>query len=321
MTGCPSDASKVAAGACGCGVSDADGDADGVADCHDVCPGHADQDDADNDGIPDGCDTSSECTANSSGPGVHQGDVIIESQADLALLAGITCVTGSIDVQAGPIANAPMTTLAGVESLSAIAGSLTVNKTQLESLDGLGSLTRIGGDLNITENMQGDAGGAVEPGVRGRCREHRHERQPGRLLALEIQRQLGRPQDLHCREPGSVAAESCRQGSCAYLRRGRSGVIDRDQTLGYDFWEGPDLVGCSVASPASPATSPYRDFQTRPTSKCFRTGGDRRASDDREYTQTYLAPLQSLQQVGLGVTIAQQRTARRSVWAVESDAD
>jgi hypothetical protein len=36
--GCPQDAQKMSAGACGCGVAETDGDRDGTADCRDLCP-------------------------------------------------------------------------------------------------------------------------------------------------------------------------------------------------------------------------------------------------------------------------------------------
>ena len=38
---CPSDPTKIAAGACGCGTADTDTDADGTADCNDGCPADA----------------------------------------------------------------------------------------------------------------------------------------------------------------------------------------------------------------------------------------------------------------------------------------
>lgn len=54
--GCPFDPAKFVPGVCGCGVSDADSDADGSPDCNDLCPGFDDRLDADGDGIPDDCD-------------------------------------------------------------------------------------------------------------------------------------------------------------------------------------------------------------------------------------------------------------------------
>lgn len=55
---CPSDANKLEAGACGCGVADDDSDGDGIADCVDNCPevANAAQGDEDSDGIGDACD-------------------------------------------------------------------------------------------------------------------------------------------------------------------------------------------------------------------------------------------------------------------------
>ena len=38
VDGCPLDASKLAPGVCGCGIPDTDADADGIPDCHDLCP-------------------------------------------------------------------------------------------------------------------------------------------------------------------------------------------------------------------------------------------------------------------------------------------
>src|SRR5262249_29782787 len=38
LDGCPFDATKLAPGACGCGIPDVDSDGDGVADCMDNCP-------------------------------------------------------------------------------------------------------------------------------------------------------------------------------------------------------------------------------------------------------------------------------------------
>ena len=55
---CPTDPTKIAPGACGCGVADTDGDGDGVADCNDNCPTvvNPGQADADGDGVGDACD-------------------------------------------------------------------------------------------------------------------------------------------------------------------------------------------------------------------------------------------------------------------------
>jgi uncharacterized repeat protein (TIGR01451 family) len=60
--GCPDDPAKTAPGVCGCGVADTDGDADGVIDCEDNCPGvaNADQADADDDGAGDACECDSD---------------------------------------------------------------------------------------------------------------------------------------------------------------------------------------------------------------------------------------------------------------------
>ncbi|RIA10584.1 putative secreted protein (Por secretion system target) [Flavobacteriaceae bacterium MAR_2010_72] len=54
---CPTDPDKIAPGDCGCGTTDTDSDGDTVPDCNDICEGYDDLADADNDGIPDGCDT------------------------------------------------------------------------------------------------------------------------------------------------------------------------------------------------------------------------------------------------------------------------
>lgn len=56
---CPEDATKVTPGPCGCGNGDVDTDEDGWLDCFDNCPENPNsaQDDGDNDGIGDACDT------------------------------------------------------------------------------------------------------------------------------------------------------------------------------------------------------------------------------------------------------------------------
>lgn len=55
---CPTDANKVAPGACGCGVADTNSDMDALADCVDNCPTatNADQADLDMDGDGNACD-------------------------------------------------------------------------------------------------------------------------------------------------------------------------------------------------------------------------------------------------------------------------
>jgi uncharacterized repeat protein (TIGR01451 family) len=62
---CPDDPAKLAPGACGCGVPDADADGDGALDCADNCPSveNADQADEDGDGSGDAC----ECDADDDG--------------------------------------------------------------------------------------------------------------------------------------------------------------------------------------------------------------------------------------------------------------
>ena len=54
---CPDDPSKVEPGSCGCGISDADEDSDGVPDCHDNCAtaSNPDQSDVDEDEVGDSC--------------------------------------------------------------------------------------------------------------------------------------------------------------------------------------------------------------------------------------------------------------------------
>ncbi len=81
---CPDDANKTAAGACGCGVSDADSDGDGTPDCFDDCPNDADKiapgacgcgtpdTDSDGDLIPD-CNDSDPSVPNPNQPAPNTG--------------------------------------------------------------------------------------------------------------------------------------------------------------------------------------------------------------------------------------------------------
>lgn len=57
---CPDDPNKIEPGVCGCGEDDVDTDDDGILDCMDNCPEVANpvQEDLDNDGIGDPCDTA-----------------------------------------------------------------------------------------------------------------------------------------------------------------------------------------------------------------------------------------------------------------------
>ncbi len=56
--GCPEDGNKIAAGVCGCGVPDTDGDGDGLLGCQDNCPAtpNPGQEDGDGDAAGDACD-------------------------------------------------------------------------------------------------------------------------------------------------------------------------------------------------------------------------------------------------------------------------
>jgi hypothetical protein len=78
---CPTDAGKLAAGQCGCGLADTDSDGDGTADCNDVCPNDSGktsagicgcgiaETDSDNDGIND-CKDMCPNDSNKTTPGI-----------------------------------------------------------------------------------------------------------------------------------------------------------------------------------------------------------------------------------------------------------
>jgi hypothetical protein len=134
---CSADPNKLAPGICGCGVADTDTDGDATADCNDLCPGFDDALDADMDGVPDDCDSacvedgtsggSCPCVPGTTGPGIHDGDVI---------------ATGA---DAGTVLDA-------IEGLHCITGSLIITGSNLVDLPQLASLVEIGGELQINDN-------------------------------------------------------------------------------------------------------------------------------------------------------------------------
>ncbi len=137
---CPTDATKLLPGACGCGAADIDSDGDGLLDCVDSCPESDNSIDENANGEPDGCETPVGCTWETVGRGVHRGDAFVSGEESIAQLAGITCITGALNVQ-GNFPN-----LAGLESLTAVAGALWIyGNYMLESLEGLDGLTSVGG--------------------------------------------------------------------------------------------------------------------------------------------------------------------------------
>lgn len=87
---CPTDAAKVAPGACGCGVADGDRDGDGVADCDDDCPDAYDpgQVDADDDGVGDACDPDEGDTAWDPGEPGDSASPTTPGETDTGLGAG-----------------------------------------------------------------------------------------------------------------------------------------------------------------------------------------------------------------------------------------
>jgi Leucine-rich repeat (LRR) protein len=171
-----------------------DADADGACDRDDRCPGFDDRVDSDSDGTADGCDicpsaatagqscgtglacnsagacADAECNENTTGPGVLRGSAVIDgtdTQGDLALLAGIWCVTGDVTVN-----HALLTDLSGLSSLLEVGGNLGIGTSppgcpwyqcglgngSLRSLHGLENLRRVGGDLEVLDQ-------APDPGI------------------------------------------------------------------------------------------------------------------------------------------------------------
>ena len=68
--GCPGDATKTAAGVCGCGLPDIDSDGDDVLDCNDQCPGRDDRIDENGNGQPD-------CVENAGVPVVSEWGLVV----------------------------------------------------------------------------------------------------------------------------------------------------------------------------------------------------------------------------------------------------
>jgi hypothetical protein len=80
----------------------------------------------------------------------HQGDVEANTDQDLQILAGVTCLDGSL-VLTGNVAK-----LGPLKKLTEIKGDLRIAWTErLSSLRGLDSVTRIGGSIRIGGPKQG----------------------------------------------------------------------------------------------------------------------------------------------------------------------
>ena len=87
-----------------------------------------------------------EIRTNSNSATVITGDYILENDSDLQLLKGYTTVTGSLII--GPNINS----LEGLESLSTIGGGLSIkDNNALSSLSGLDNVTSVDGDLLIDD--------------------------------------------------------------------------------------------------------------------------------------------------------------------------
>lgn len=164
-----------------------DQDADKVCDSNDQCPGFDDHIDSDTDGVADGCDICPSaasagqtcgpglacdgagacsvelvCDASTQGPGVLQGNVVVDgvnTAGDLAALAGKWCVTGNLSV-----AGTALPSLSALHDLVEVGGNLSIggwvpgcyypcstNNAALSSLDGLQQLRRVGGYLQLQE--------------------------------------------------------------------------------------------------------------------------------------------------------------------------
>ena len=147
---CPTDPEKTAPGVCGCGVADTDADADGTPDCVDLCPSSDDSIDRNANGIPDGCDDKVGCTlATPASPSTRVGDVVVHSQVDVDRLAGVQCITGTLE-----ISDTTLTTLSGLRSLRAILGILIIRRNDLlVDLSGLEALVTVGDAIQVSSNL------------------------------------------------------------------------------------------------------------------------------------------------------------------------
>ena len=88
------------------------------------------------------CVRPSNCYSGATGSGVFVGSLLVDAtdtQADLAALGGAWCVTGDITVK-----NTALTNVAGLSSLLAVAGTISVeDNASLTNLDGLQNLRRL----------------------------------------------------------------------------------------------------------------------------------------------------------------------------------
>jgi hypothetical protein len=150
----------------------ADADADGVCDRDDRCPGFDDLSDSDGDGTADGCDVCPSattagqscgaglacdgsgacseltCNASTSGSGVLQGDLTIDTNdfaGDIAKVADKWCITGNLTINPTPLVD-----LGALSSLVEVAGDFHISGNQtLTTLHGLEQLRRVGGQIQI----------------------------------------------------------------------------------------------------------------------------------------------------------------------------
>lgn len=86
------------------------------------------------------------------------GDYNISNSLDIMLLAGVTTITGNLDIEPGE----GLVNLHGLESLTEVGGILTISgsdDSSFISLEGLNNLNRVGGDVIITHDSLSDLSG------------------------------------------------------------------------------------------------------------------------------------------------------------------